>query len=89
MDNDKALELMTQLLWNSLLIAGPVLATALVIGLFISVLQVATQLQEATLSYVPKLLACSVVLVVLGPWLLGRLTGFATTLISTIPELGR
>ena len=88
MNSDKALELMTELLWNSLLIAGPVLAVALAVGLLISVLQVATQLQEATLSYVPKLLACSLVIVLLGPWLLGRLVAFATSMIQLIPQLG-
>ncbi|MEI9930247.1 MAG: flagellar biosynthetic protein FliQ [Rhizomicrobium sp.] len=49
---------MNELLWNSMLIAGPVLGAALAIGLIISVLQVATQLQEMTLSYVPKTLGC-------------------------------
>ena len=88
MNNDKALELMTELLWNSLLIAGPVLVVALAVGMLISVLQVATQLQEATLSYVPKLLACSLILVLLGPWLLGRLVAFATAMIMMIPQLG-
>ena len=67
MGADQALELMNQLLWNSLLVAGPVLVAALVVGLVISVLQVATQLQEMTLSYVPKLLAAVFVLIALGP----------------------
>lgn len=88
MNDDKALELMTELLWNSLLIAGPVLVVALVVGLLISILQVATQLQEATLSYVPKLLACALVIVLLGPWLLGRLVAFAIAMIQMIPQLG-
>jgi flagellar biosynthesis protein FliQ len=87
-NSDKALELMTELLWNSLMIAGPVLVVALVVGLLVSVLQVATQLQEATLSYVPKLLACSIVIVLLGPWLLSRLLNFATAMIKLIPQLG-
>ena len=67
MDSDRALGLMNQLLWNAMLIAGPVLLVALLVGLAVSVLQVATQLQEATLSYVPKLLACAFVLALLGP----------------------
>jgi len=70
-----------------MLIAGPVLVTALAVGLLVSVLQVATQLQEATLSYVPKLLACAAVLVLLGPWLIGRLTAYATALLMMIPQL--
>ncbi|HLY89153.1 MAG TPA: flagellar biosynthetic protein FliQ [Acetobacteraceae bacterium] len=87
MNSDRALELMSQLLWNAMLIAGPVLVTALAVGLLVSVLQVATQLQEATLSYVPKLLACAAVLVLLGPWLIGRLTAYATALLMMIPQL--
>lgn len=88
MEYDHALALMNQLLWNSMLIAGPLMATTLVVGLLISVLQVATQLQEMTLSYVPKLLASGAVLVLLGSWMLHRLTQFAIDLIMTIPNLG-
>lgn len=88
MEADQALELMTQLLWNVLLVAGPVLVAALAVGLVVSVLQVATQLQEMTLSYVPKLVAAMVVLIALGPWMLHQLTQFATDTIRLIPELG-
>lgn len=88
MGADRALELMNQLLWNSLLVAGPVLITALVVGLAISVLQVATQLQEMTLSYVPKLLASIFVLIALGSWMMHQITQFAVATIHMIPELG-
>lgn len=89
MGADQALELMNQLLWNSLLIAGPVLIAALGVGLVISVFQVATQLQEMTLSYVPKILAAAFVLIALGPWMMHRISQFATSTIGIIPELGR
>jgi flagellar biosynthetic protein FliQ len=89
MDYDRALSLMDKMLWNTLLVAGPILITALLVGLLISVLQVATQLQEMTLSYVPKLLASALVLVLLGPWMLHRLTQFALEMIAIIPDLGR
>jgi len=56
---DQATELLNRLLWTSMTIAGPVMVAALVVGLLISVLQVATQLQEMTLSYIPKLLAAA------------------------------
>lgn len=85
---DQALELMNQLLWNSILIAAPVLAAALGVGLSISVLQVATQLQEMTLSYVPKLFAAALVLMALGPWMIHRITAFAVYTIKMIPALG-
>lgn len=88
MGADRALELMNQLLWNSLLVAGPVLLAALVVGLAISVLQVATQLQEMTLSYVPKLLAAVFVLIAFGPWMIHQVTQFALSSIRMIPELG-
>ena len=79
---------MDALLWNSMLVAGPVLAAALIVGLLISVLQVATQLQEMTLSYVPKLFASAVVLIFLGPWMIGQITHFALEMIALIPSLG-
>jgi flagellar biosynthetic protein FliQ len=87
MNSDRALELVNQLLWNSMVIAGPVLMTALVVGMAVSIIQVATQLQESTLAYVPKLVACALVLTLLGPWLIGRLTAYATSLIMIIPQL--
>ena len=87
MGSDQALGLMNQLLWNSVIIAAPVLGAALVVGLIVSVLQVATQLQEMTLSYVPKLLASALVLIGLGPWMIGRITQFAIATIETIPQL--
>lgn len=88
MGADEALTLMNQLLWNAFLVAAPVLAAALLVGLLISVLQVATQLQEMTLTYVPKLAVAALVLVALGPWMIHRITEFAINLIRLIPSLG-
>lgn len=88
MGADQALELMNQLLWNSMLVAAPVLAAALAVGLAISVLQVATQLQEMTLSYVPKLLVAALILMALGPWMIHRITTFALYTFKMIPALG-
>ncbi len=88
MEGDRALGLMNELLWNTMLVAGPVLAAALVVGLVVSVVQVATQLQEMTLSYVPKLLVSAIVLLVLGPWMIYRITEFAIEMILLIPSLG-
>jgi flagellar biosynthesis protein FliQ len=77
MSEDQALHMIAQLFWNSFLIAGPVLATTLVVGLLVSSFQLMTQLQQMSLSYVPKLVVAGIVIVVLAPWMLGRLTGFA------------
>lgn len=83
---DLALQLLADLLWNALLISAPLLAVTLAVGLLISVIQVVTQVQEASLTFIPKVIAAVVVLVLCGPWMLKRLVGFATTLIANIPS---
>lgn len=88
MGADDAVGLVNQLLWNAMIIAAPLLIAALLVGLLISILQVATQLQEMTLSYVPKLLVCALVMFALGPWMIGRMTQFAIMSIQLIPKLG-
>jgi flagellar biosynthetic protein FliQ len=84
---DRALYYLSELVWSALIIGAPILATTLIVGLIISVVQVATQIQEITLSYVPKLLATAIVLLLLGRWMLERLTQFALTLYQSIPNL--
>lgn len=88
MEADQAVELMNRMLWSSMTVAGPVMIAALAVGLLISVFQVATQLQEMTLSYIPKLLAAALVLLALGPWMIHRITSFAIEMIQLIPSLG-
>ena len=87
MEADRALNLLNDMLWNCLVIAGPILVVTLVVGLAISILQVATQLQEMTLSYVPKLLAAALLMIALGPWMMARITDFARGLYLVIPTL--
>jgi flagellar biosynthetic protein FliQ len=85
---DEAVGLINRLLWSTIIIAAPVLIAALAVGLLISILQVATQLQEMTLSYVPKLFVSALVLVALGPWMIGRITQFALSSFQMIAQLG-
>ncbi|PTS90546.1 flagellar biosynthetic protein FliQ [Sphingomonas sp. HMWF008] len=87
MGADRALSLLNQMLWDSLLIAGPVLVATLVVGILISIFQVTTQIQEITLSYVPKILVAAFLLIAIGPWMVGRMTQFATSLYLLIPTL--
>lgn len=87
MRTDQALELMNQLLWTAAMVAAPILIACLAVGVLISVLQVATQLQEMTLSYVPKLFVAALVLVVMGPWMIHQITQFAVRAIEIIPSL--
>ncbi len=76
----RALELAT-------LLAAPLLLTALVVGVLISLFQAATQINEMTLSFVPKLLAMVLVLLLTGPWMLQLLVDFTRNLIQDIPKL--
>lgn len=78
---------MNEMVWSALLIGAPIMLATLIVGLLVSVLQVATQIQEITLSYVPKLAAAAIILLLFGGWMLGRLTQFATSLYQSIPNL--
>jgi len=89
MGSDRALGLLNEMLWNTLVIAGPVLLAILAVGLLISVFQVATQIQEITLSYVPKMLVSATLLIALVPWMVARLTDFARSMYLLIPTLAQ
>ena len=67
--------------------ASPILLVILVTGLLISLLQALTQINEATLSFVPKLVLSSLVLVLAGPWMLSNLTDFISRMILSIPAV--
>ncbi len=71
----------------TLLVSAPLLLVALVVGLAISIFQAATQINEATLSFIPKLIAVFVALVVAGPWMLAQLVAFMRELFASIPQL--
>jgi len=87
MGADRAVNLLNDMLWNGLIIAAPILMATLVVGILISVFQVATQIQEITLSYVPKILTAALLLIALGPWMIARLVDFSRGLYLTIPTL--
>ena len=71
----------------SLLLAAPLLLMALVTGLVISLFQAATQINEMTLSFIPKLLAVFATLVIAGPWMLNLTLDYMRNLFSSIPQL--
>ncbi len=86
MGSDTAVQLLADLLWNALIISAPLLAVTLAVGLLVSVVQVVTQIQEASLSFIPKIVASVIVLVVCGPWMLKRLVAVSVNLIANIPN---
>jgi flagellar biosynthesis protein FliQ len=84
---DQSIQLFSQLLWKAVLVSAPLLLAVLLVGLLVSVLQVVTQIQEMSLTFIPKLLVTVVVMVVAGPWMLGQLVAYSRTLIDSIPRL--
>jgi flagellar biosynthetic protein FliQ len=79
-------EIGRQAIETTLIVSGPILGLALAVGLAVSVLQAMTQLNEATLTFVPKVLAVFAAIVVFLPWMLGVLTSFMTQLFLNIPN---
>lgn len=70
-----------------LMVAGPMLLVALVLGLLVSILQAATQINEMTLSFIPKILGIFFTLMLLGPWMLSTLVDYTQRLIMSIPQV--
>jgi flagellar biosynthesis protein FliQ len=87
MGPDVVLQLCTQALELALRVGLPLLVVGLVVGLAVSVFQAVTQIQEQTLSFIPKILALAGVLIVLGPWMLNQLLSYTTDLWGSIPQL--
>ena len=87
MNAESVLTIFQQALQIMVLVSAPMLLTALVVGLAVSVFQAATQINEMTLSFIPKLLAMFAVMVAAGPWMLSLLTDYVHRLFSSIPQL--
>lgn len=71
----------------TLMVSAPLLLTALIIGLIVSIFQAATQINEMTLSFIPKLVGMFGVLIISGPWMIGILLDYMTRLFSSIPYM--
>ena len=82
------LSLVQEAMWITFLVSAPLLLVTLVVGLVIAVLQAATQINEMTLSFIPKLVALFATLVVAGPWMLSILADYTQRLFERIPQLG-
>ncbi len=85
MDAQQVLAAGQQGLWILLLVAAPVLLTVLVVGLVVSIFQAATQINEATLSFVPKVVGAVAVLAIAGPWMLSTLVTYLQQVLQSIP----
>lgn len=85
MSSDIALRLTAELLWTALLIGAPIMGLTLAVGLVVSILQVVTQVQEMSLTFIPKIITAMVAILVFGPWMLRKLMLYASGLINGIP----
>jgi len=87
MTPEMVLDIGQEALWVTALLAAPLLLSALAVGLVVGMVQAATQIQEMTLTFIPKLIVLALALTIAGPWMLGLITDFSTSLIERIPEL--
>jgi len=87
MSQDQVISICVSAMELAMKIALPLLLVGLVVGLLVSIVQAVTQIQEQTLSFIPKILAMAAVLVVGGPWMLNQILGYTAELWTQIPEL--
>jgi len=85
MTQDTVMQLASQTLWVTILLGGPLLLSALAIGLMVGMFQAATQINEMTLSFIPKLGILVLALLIFGPFMLSTIVDFTKTLITEIP----
>ncbi len=87
MDQNTAVNLATQAMTLAMEVGGPLLLVGLAVGLVVSLFQAVTQIQEQTLSFIPKIVGVALVIVVLGPWMLSQLVSYTQNLFISIPSL--
>ena len=86
MTQDTVTSLLVDMMGITVKVAMPMLLAALIVGLLISIFQAVTQIQEQTLSFIPKIVAMVVVLIIAGPWMLGTITDWTTNLWGGIAQ---
>lgn len=89
MNSQQIIDLVMGLVYATAELSAPMLLTALAVGLIVSVFQAATQINEATLSFLPKIAAMLAVLVLTSSWMIRRMTNYTETLYKKIPEIAR
>jgi flagellar biosynthetic protein FliQ len=87
MNQDVVVSIAVQAMEVGLKVALPILLVGLIIGLLVSIFQAVTQIQEQSLSFIPKILGLVVVIIVMGPWMLGQLLSWTEQLYGSIPTL--
>ena len=89
MTEDVVLNLGREAIITTVLLSAPLLLSALIVGLIVSIFQAVTQINEATLTFIPKMLAVVIVLIVLAPWMTQMITSYTTELFTSMPSYVR
>lgn len=89
MENDFVVEVVNQAIKITLMLSAPMLIGALVVGVVVSIFQAVTQINEQTLSFIPKILVIIATLVIFSPWMMETMVSYTRELILSIPELIR
>ena len=89
MENEYVIEVTQQAMKITLMLAAPMLIGALVVGVLVSIFQAVTQIQEQTLSFIPKILVIVAALVIFSPWMMETMVAYTRELFISIPELVR
>jgi flagellar biosynthetic protein FliQ len=87
MDQDTVINLAAQAMSLAFKVAGPLLLGAMVVGLVVSIFQAVTQIQEQSLTLIPKIATIAAITVLLGPWMLDQLVAYTTNLYTSIPTM--
>lgn len=88
MDQSQIIEVGSRAIWVALELSLPILVASLAVGMLVSIIQAVTQLQEPTLTFIPKILAVIAVMVFAGPWMMNKLLAFTIDLWSGISSVG-
>lgn len=89
MTEDLVLKLAQEAMKTTAFVAAPILVSTLVVGLIVSIFQALTQINESSLSFIPKMLVVGIVLVLAGPWMLDLMASYTTDLFENISEIVR
>ena len=87
MDSAMVVDIGRQALWATLVVSAPLLGVALIVGVLIGVVQAATSINEMTLSFIPKVIAMGLAILLFGSWMLGTLVEFTRAIFQRIPAL--
>jgi len=89
MENEFVVEVVNQAIKIALMLSAPMLIGALVVGILVSIFQAVTQINEQTLSFIPKILVITAALVIFSPWMMETMVTYTQDLFTSIPELIR